>query len=583
MMKNLKRYLSIAAVVLVLGIAAVISIPVNAEVKETDTLPKRVYFGEIAVGGMTQEEAKAAVEEYIKEIQSQTITIQAGKNTAQIPVSQLGVSWLNPEIVTEAAGLGKSGNLITRYKAMKDLENTDKVYDIAYEVDSQKVEQVLKANAEQLNTEAVDATLTRVSGGFDVTPGSQGVTVNIEKSLEALNEYFAKEWDGGSGTVELVADVVDPKATEEAFAKVKDLLGSFHTSYSSSGAGRSKNVENGANLINGALLFPGDSFSVYEAVSPFDAEHGYELAGSYENGTTVETYGGGICQVSTTLYNAVIRAELEVTERFNHSMIVNYVDPSADAAIAGTYKDLKFVNNTDAPIYIEGYTADRQLYFNIFGHETRPANREVSFVSETLSTTQPGTQYQAAPGRPIGYISQTQSSHTGYTAQLWKVVTVDGVEESREVFNKSSYNASPTIIQVGTASSNPAAVGAMNAAIGSQSRGAIDAAIAQWNDAALAAAAAAQQQAEQDAAQQPNPEGGENPGGENPAGGENPGGENPGGENPGGENPGGENPGGENPGGENPGGENPEGGENPGGGEEPPAPTNPEGGEPAEG
>lgn len=508
MKRTWKKYVAVASMVLVLGLAAVIAIPASAEVKETDTIPKRVYFDEISVGGMTQEEAEAAVEEYMKGIQSQTITISAGKNTAQIPVSQLGVTWSNPEIVKEAAGLGKSGNLIARYKAMKDLENEDRVYNLSFEVDSQKVEQVLEANAPKLNTEAKDASLARENGGFNITPGSQGVTVNIEKSLEVLNAYFAKEWDGGSGTVELVADVVDPRGTEEEFAKVKDLLGSFHTSYSSSGAGRSKNVENGANLINGALLYPGDSFSVYEAVSPFDAEHGYELAGSYENGTTVETYGGGICQVSTTLYNAVIRAELEVTERSNHSMIVNYVDPSADAAIAGTYKDLKFVNNTDAPIYIEGYTADRQLYFNIFGQETRPANREVSFVSETLSTTQPGVQYQAAPGRPIGYISQTQSSHTGYTAQLWKVVTVDGVEESREVFNKSSYNASPTIIQVGTASGNPSAVGAMNAAIGSQNRGAIDAAIAQWNDAALAAAAAAQQQAEAEAAaaQQP-PEG----------------------------------------------------------------------------
>ena len=509
MKRTWKKYVAVASMVLVLGLAAVIAIPASAEVKETDTIPKRVYFDEISVGGMTQEEAEAAVEEYMKGIQSQTITISAGKNTAQIPVSQLGVTWSNPEIVKEAAGLGKSGNLIARYKAMKDLENEDRVYNLSFEVDSQKVEQVLEANAPKLNTEAKDASLARENGGFNITPGSQGVTVNIEKSLEVLNAYFAKEWDGGSGTVELVADVVDPRGTEEEFAKVKDLLGSFHTSYSSSGAGRSKNVENGANLINGALLYPGDSFSVYEAVSPFDAEHGYELAGSYENGTTVETYGGGICQVSTTLYNAVIRAELEVTERSNHSMIVNYVDPSADAAIAGTYKDLKFVNNTDAPIYIEGYTADRQLYFNIFGQETRPANREVSFVSETLSTTQPGVQYQAAPGRPIGYISQTQSSHTGYTAQLWKVVTVDGVEESREVFNKSSYNASPTIIQVGTASGNPSAVGAMNAAIGSQNRGAIDAAIAQWNDAALAAAAAAQQQAEAEAAAagQQNPEG----------------------------------------------------------------------------
>lgn len=514
MKRNWKTYVSVAGAVLALAFVAVITIPVKAETKETDTIPQRVFFGDISVGGMTQEEAKAAVEEYVEGLQSEIITLQAGKNTVQVPVAQMGLSWGNEEIVTEAVGLGKSGNLITRYKAMKDLENQDKIYELAFQVDKSKVTKMLENNSEVLNTEAVNAGLTRENNQFNVIPGSQGVTVNIEESAEILEKYFSLEWKGGSDSVEIVADVVDPKGTEEELGKVKDLLGGFNTSYSSSGAGRSKNVENGANKINGSVIYPGDSFSVYEAVSPFNPENGYELAGSYENGTTVDTYGGGICQVSTTLYNAVIRAELEVTERFNHSMIVGYVDPSADAAIAGTYKDLKFVNNTKAPIYIEGYTSGRSIYFNIFGEETRDANREVSFVSETLSTTEPGTQYQAAPGSPIGSISQVQSSHTGYTAQLWKVVTVNGVEQSREIFNKSTYKASPRIVAVGTASGNPDAVNAINAAVASQDEGAINAAMAQWNDAAVqaaqeqaaaeaaAAAAAAEQQRQQEQQEQ---------------------------------------------------------------------------------
>lgn len=501
-MKSWKKYLSIAGGLFVLALAAIVTVPVKAETDETSTIPQRVYFGEVPVGGMTQEEAKAAVEEYINGKLTQNVTLQAGKNTVQVPVSQFGISWGNPEIAEEAAGLGKSGNLIVRYKAMKDLENEDKVYELSYDVDEGKISQVLESNAQTLNTEAKDGGLTRENGSFSVVPGSQGVSINIENSKEILEKYFSSEWNGTvSDPIELAADVVEPRGSEEELGKVKDLLGGFHTSYSSSGPGRSKNVENGASLINGSVVYPGDVFSVYEAVSPFDAEHGYELAGSYENGTTVETYGGGICQVSTTLYNAVIRAELEITERSNHSMIVSYVDPSADAAIAGTYKDLKFTNNTNAPIYIEGYTEGRELYFNVYGQETRPAGREVSFVSETLSTTEPGTQYQASSGHAIGYISQKQSSHTGYTAQLWKVVTENGVEKSREVFNKSTYKASPRIVVVGTASANPEAAAAMNAAVGSQNEGTIRAAAAQWNDAAQAAAQAAAQQAALEAQQ----------------------------------------------------------------------------------
>ena len=445
-------YVTVAGAALVLALAAVVTVPVKAETKETDTIPERVYFGDISVGGKTQEEAKAAVEEYIETLQSEVITLQAGKNTVQVPVSQMGLSWANEEIAAEAAGLGKSGNLITRYKAMKDLEREDKVYELAFRVDEGKVRKMLENNSEVLNTEAVNAGLTRENSQFTVIPGSQGVTVNVEKSVEVLEKYFSQEWKGGPGSVEIVADVVDPKGTEEELGKVKDLLGGFNTSYASSGAGRSKNVENGANKINGAVVYPGDSFSVYEAVSPFDPENGYELAGSYENGTTVETYGGGICQVSTTLYNAVIRAELEVTERFNHSMIVGYVDPSAEAAIAGTYKDLKFVNNTKAPIYIEGYTKGRTLTFTIYGLEIRPQNRQIRFESETLSTVNPGNPKEVLnPALPPGTRKQVQSAHRGLKSRLWKIVTIDGVETERQLLSTDMYNASPAIVQVGPA------------------------------------------------------------------------------------------------------------------------------------
>lgn len=497
MKRNWKKYLPVAGLAIVAVLTVILTVPVNAETKETDTIPQKVFAGDLSIGGMTQEEAKAAIQQYVDGLMDEKITIKAGKNILEVTAADLGISWSNQEMVTEAAGLGKSGNLISRYKAMKDLEKQDKVYEISYSVDREKAVKLLEDNSETLNTKAVDAGLKRENNGFTIIPGSQGVTVNVEESLEIMEKYFSAEWKGTGASVELAADVTEPRGTEEELSKVKDLLGGFHTSYSSSGAGRSQNVTNGTAKINGSVIYPGEQFSVYQAVSPFNAENGYELAGSYENGTTIDTYGGGICQVSTTLYNAVIRAELGIDERFNHSMIVNYVDASADAAIAGTYKDLKFTNNTDAPIYIEGYTAGKVLYFNIFGKETRDSNRTISFVSETLSTTDPGVQYKAAPSQPIGYIRTEQSAHVGYTAQLWKIVTVNGVEESREVFNKSTYNPSPRIVMVGTASANGDAVAAMNAAVGTQDEATINAAAAQWNDAAIAAQVAAQQQQEQ--------------------------------------------------------------------------------------
>jgi vancomycin resistance protein YoaR len=489
-------------VVPVLAAAAVIAagvsiVDVHAEKSTDTTIADRIYIGDVSVGGMTADEAESAVEAYVEGLSDEIITLTVDDRSVEVTAGELGLTWENRENLQEAAAYGKSGNLIARYKASKDLEHEDKVFRLPLTVDEEKVAQSLEAHADELNRDAVDYGLVRENGEFQITGGDTGIAVDVEASEQILEELFADGWVE-SPSVELAASITEPKGSEEELAKVKDVLGSFHTNYSSSASGRKKNVANGSQKINGSLIYPGEEFSVYEAVSPFNEENGYALAGSYENGTTVETYGGGICQVSTTLYNAIIRAELEITERYGHSMLVNYVDPSADAAIAGTYKDLKFKNNTDAPIYIESYANGSELGFTVYGEETRPSNRSISFVSETLSTTEPTVQFQASSD-PIGSISKTQSSHTGKSAQLWKVVTVDGVEQSRTVFNKTTYSMSPTIYSVGTSSSNAEAVAAMKAAIATQDESTIRAAAAQWNDAAVQAAAA-QAEAEAQAA-----------------------------------------------------------------------------------
>ena len=264
--------------------------------------------------------------------------------------------------------------------------------------------------------------------------------------------------------------------------------------------GRTNNIKTGASKLDGLVVYPGETISVSEAIGPTTAENGYYPAGSYENGTTVETYGGGICQVSTTLYNAVIRAELEIVTRAAHSMIVSYVEPSMDAAIADGIKDLQFKNNQETPIYIEGYTSGGIIYFNIYGKETRPSNRRVDFVSEVTSQTEPEKEYVAVGDQPVGYIETTTKPHIGYTARLWKIVYENDVEVSRKVFNNSKYNPSKeaaiatkddATIRSTIASYTPEAQAAAAQAAAAQA--AADAAAAQ---AAAAQAAAAQQQAQ---------------------------------------------------------------------------------------
>ena len=129
------------------------------------------------------------------------------------------------------------------------------------------------------------------------------------------------------------------------------------------------------------------------AMRPYTKENGFAEAGAYQNGKVIQSMGGGICQVSSTLYNAVILAELGVEQRQPHSMLVDYVQPSMDAAIAGDYKDMKLKNTTETPIYIEGYVSGGYVTFTIYGKETRPENRTIKFVSETLSTKDGGKKF----------------------------------------------------------------------------------------------------------------------------------------------------------------------------------------------
>lgn len=479
-MRKLKYLLPVLAVGVIVAAAATTT--VQADKEEDSTIAERVYIGEVSVGGMTEEEAREAVGDYVDGLADDVITLTAGDYSVEATVADLGMTWAEEEDrISEAVNLGKTGNLIDRYKVKKDLEHEDKVIPIVLTVNEEKANQFIQEHKDELNNEAVDFGLKRENGGFTVTGGLTGVELVEDQCVATINEYFAAGWIE-SASIELPSQITQPKGSEEELAKVKDVLGTFKTSFGSSAAGRKQNIRNAAGLIDGSLLYPGDEFSVYTAINPMTAANGYALAGSYENGTTVQTYGGGVCQVSTTLYNAVIRAELEVTERWAHSMIVGYVDPSADAAIAGTYKNLKFVNNTDAPVYIEGYTSGGTLVFTIYGQETRPSNRTVSFVSETLSTSDPGDKFKAT-GAAVGSVSKVQSKHVGKKARLWKVVKVDGEVVSKEIFNNSTYTASPAIYEVGTASENPEATAAMKAAIASGDLGTVKAAAAQWKNA----------------------------------------------------------------------------------------------------
>lgn len=483
------------AFLMVFAAAGFLVVPVQAR---EAIIESGIYVNDINLAGKTAEEAKKEIEAYVDSFKDAQVTLHVEEEgTITAAAAELGLKWGNEEILDEVVNFGRDGDILRCYKELKDLEYANKVYKVEFDFDKNKIRTLIEENAAQYNQEAVNATLTKTEQGFQITDGQVGRVIDTEASVDSVYAYLTDGWNGEACDVELIVKTDEPQGTAEDLAKVKDVLGTFTTSYSTSGKSRSANVANGCSLINGTTLYPGEEFSAYEAVSPFSEDNGYYMAGSYLNGQVVDSLGGGICQVSTTLYNAVLRAELEVTERYNHSMIVTYVDPSADAAIAeSSGKDFKFVNNLEYPVYIEGYTTpEKKITFTIYGVESRDSSREVEYESVVLNRIEPDTEViYADESLPLGYCV-VQSAHIGYNAQLWKVVRENGVEISREQINSSSYMKAPRSATVGVSTADPAAYNAIMAAVATNSIDEVKAVAGAYKAASDAAAAQAAQEA----------------------------------------------------------------------------------------
>ena len=402
-----------------------------------------IYAESVDLSGMTQEEAQEALQTRVDEITGYQIVLHMDDMSIGVTAKELGVTGDSDDTIRQAMDVGQVGNVIKRYKVKKALEQENLQLDLSYQVDEESVRKALETYCVALNREVVNYELTRENGEFKITNGARGVTLNEDGSVDKVTDYLEHVWKDGPGSVDLDVEITEPKGSQEELAKVKDVLGQGVTDYSASSAARAMNVKNGTSKLNGKVLYPGEEISVCDNMVPFTEENGYEPAASYANGTVVESFGGGICQVSTTLYQAVLQAELEVTERHNHSMIVKYVEPSMDAAIAEGAKDFRFVNNTEAPIYIEGYTYGGKIYFTLYGEEYRPADRKVTYESETLETIDPTTELTADPEKTFRSMEQI----------------------SKEEINNSYYQMTPNKYKVGVKTSNAEASSAIYTAI----------------------------------------------------------------------------------------------------------------------
>ena len=438
-------------VFLLVGIGAVFLYHGVKAQSENETIYAGVYLDGVYVGGLTKNEAMEEYDKYIDGIEDLGITFTTSSGAYSTKLEDIGISVSVEDAVEKAFNYGRQGNILFRYKEIKALEEENVVLVPEKKFDESTLKDKLENETSDMVTEAKNASVSRENGEFIVYPGEKGTSIKIDETIEEVKNIFAEEWTQKDIKLEAVVEEKEPQYTEDDFYMIDSVMGQAETAYNAGNTNRSKNLSTGASKVSGTVLMPGEQFSMVDTVTPFTEENGYANAGQYVNNEGVDGLGGGICQVSTTLYNAVLKAELQVDERHPHTLTVSYVDKSKDAAIAEGLFDFKFTNDTEYPIYIEGYAGGGSISFAVYGHDTRPDNRTIEFESKVIETYEPGDPEEIKDNTlEEGKTVTEQEAHTGYYAELWKHIYIDGVLTDSVRVNQSQYETTRAKIRVGT-------------------------------------------------------------------------------------------------------------------------------------
>ncbi|MDQ2086030.1 VanW family protein [Herbivorax sp. ANBcel31] len=364
----------------------------------------------------------------------------------------------NPDIIEDKNTMyfytGKPGVALIKDKAFEHIHNSIKtVSSETFEVPTETTmpDYVNLDNMyNEISREAKNAHVIVEDNEVVVMPHVIGRKINkseLEKIIENNKDTYDVKKD-------LPVSFVKPEIKTENIDDYlfRDILGTHSTYFSTStqnDANRGVNIGLSSSKIDGTILGPGDVFSFNDIVGPRTSERGYLSANIYVQGEIVPGVGGGICQVSSTLYNAVLFSGLETVYRMNHMFTVGYVPYGQDAAVSYNELDFKFKNNTNWPIRIDADISNNNIGFEIVGTNETP-EKSIEIVNVQISSTPATVKYIDDPNMYEGETVIIQSGKSGYVYDTYKVVKIDGVETERTYLHRSSYRPYDQIVKRGT-------------------------------------------------------------------------------------------------------------------------------------
>ena len=473
---------------------------------------KGAQIASIDVSKLTADEAKKKLEQeknnnYLKEI-----VVECEGVSETITLESLEVQYNISDAVAKAQDLGRNGNVVKNNFDILDSMMHGKVLEVNYTLNQEKLDMLYNTivsnmegkveeysysieddeliiakgkDGKSVDRNDFDTKMKEVIGNFGKTNGTIHIKgafktadkIDIDKiysevHTEPKDAYIVEEpfqvFNSENGVdfdienaksiiAEEKEEYIIPLKITKANVQILDLgdklfnnrLGTYTTYYDPSNSNRSTNIYLAAKKINGTVVMPGETFSYNQTVGKRTIDAGFKEAGAYANGKVVQEVGGGICQVSSTLYNACLFANLEIVLRYNHLFECSYVDAGRDATVSWGGPDFKFKNSRKYPVKIAASGSGGNVTVSIYGLEEEE-EYTVKITSKKTSIIENETEYVDDPNLEQGKEVTEQSGHSGCTSEAYKILYKDGNEYSRTLLSRDRYSALKTIIRRGT-------------------------------------------------------------------------------------------------------------------------------------
>lgn len=260
------------------------AIQVSAASRDTEDVVKEgIHIEDIDVSDMTEKEVKKAVKDVVNSRINAAVSLKINKDTVNTTLKDLGYSWKNKSVVSEAMRAGKQGNVIRRYKDSIDLKKQGKTFHVEIDIEEKDFKKNLEALCKPYNVEAKNASLKATGHGFQIIPEVEGCVVNYSKTVKQFISYIQNDWDKKSEIAfEATTKIAKPKYTTKDCEKVSnEPMGTYTTYFSAGVVNRNLNIKNGTQKLSDNVIYPGESFSCNECLAPWTEDNGWHPAGTY--------------------------------------------------------------------------------------------------------------------------------------------------------------------------------------------------------------------------------------------------------------------------------------------------------------